>query len=135
MQGMHQDAQDQAGNMQLVGTAHSRRPLSKKLLFLDLFLEPASCAALNQQAVEVACKGTDTGSMTLEQVRDAKDSVRPGDRLSVQGSFCARTKVLSARSVRVLDRWADTHPGQHFQPQPLPADCLAERPSSAAPGE
>lgn len=135
MQGTDQRAPAPSHDLHLTGTAHSRRPLSKKLLFLDLFLEPASRAGLDQPAVEVACKATESGNMGLEQVREAKDSIRPGDKLAVRGSFCSTTRVLSACSICVLERWADMHPGLHFQPQPLPAACHAVRPSSAAPGE
>ena len=43
-------------HVQVQGTAHSRRPLSRKLLFIDLFLDEGSL--VGQEAVEIAIKAS-----------------------------------------------------------------------------
>ena len=66
--------------------------------------------------------------MTLEQVREAKDAVRLGDTVRITGTWCLHSGVLAARTVHVLERWADMHPGKSFLPWPLPAACRYSAP-------
>ena len=149
----------------LRGIVNARRPLSRKLVFLDLMLEPAAGEA--PQALEVALKASQAspsaqdswqpctyrrarrlpastgllcrplpslqaGRMTLDQVREAKDCVRLGDAVEVQGSLCAETGVLSACSLRMLDPWATSHPGEHFKPRPMPRAHQPREPGTPA---
>ena len=54
--------------------------------------------------------------MTAQDVKQARDSCRLGDVVEVHGVQGAEPGVLSAHSLTVLKRWAESHPNEHFKP-------------------
>lgn len=133
--------------VELVGQVVQRRPLSRRLLFLELMTDAVAADARPSSSMELCLKAdTHGGHLAAEHVLELRNSVRVGDRVRVTGLWEAprgsdaaadapppatTSTTLNVTSLTMLLPWREAAPdGRSFVPPALAAAAKADSPLS-----
>ena len=110
----------------LVGHLSRKRPLSKRLLFLDVEVTDAGTSCLRAVVVKEECSGVGGAAI-------ARSTLKLGDLVAVQGKVESDGTLL-ARHIVIQEAWRDVGGGAAWAPQhdlaEAPAVCAQDGASS-----